>query len=107
MGLAVNKDDFEHRYLLLVCKSGQVTFRERGSERGGCGHNGTTICGLPVFSVDTREEAIHLQLLHCRCASDGSGKYYLNEFGGELDDLYRVGKMFKESIKQYRRKRKE
>ena len=36
--------------------------------------------------MDTREQAEAIQILHCKLQYDG--RYVLNEFGGEVDDMF-------------------
>lgn len=55
-----------------------MTFREKGEDRYGA--------SLPFHSVDTKEEARAIQILHCKQQYDG--RYVLNEFGGEVDDIF-------------------
>ena len=41
---------------------------------------------LPFHSVDTKEEASMIRLLHCRLQYDG--RYVLNNWNGEVDDVF-------------------
>lgn len=74
------------RFFLDVTKSGHVFIRERGGELNGA---------LPVYSVDTAEEAEQIRVRHCRLAKGGSGLYQLNEFSRDVDELFAVGELFR------------
>lgn len=96
--------DFKRRYMLHVCKDGTVTYRDIVA--GEKVFNGRA---LPVFSVDTTEEATAIQVRFCRLQygshplMPGKPWYKLNEFSGELEDLDRVKTMFA----QFHKERKE
>lgn len=93
------KDDLSRRFFLDVTQSGHVFIRERGGKQSGK-LNGA----LPVYSVDTAEEAEQLRVRHCRLAKDGSGLYQLNEFSGDVHDLFAVGDMFRATHEAARRR---
>lgn len=40
---------------------------------------------LPFHSVDTAQEALMIQVRHCRSQYDG--RFTLNSWGGEVDDV--------------------
>jgi hypothetical protein len=79
--------------LIHCCKDGTITYRTRKQKI-------FNDVALPVFSVDTIEEAKTLQIIFCRKAyanhpkMPGQPWYKLNHFAGTLEDLYRVGEMF-------------
>lgn len=54
-----------------------MSFRAKGEPR----HR----TSLPFHSVDTLEEARHIQLTHCKCHYDG--RYILNEWSGDVEDI--------------------
>lgn len=83
-----SKLDLSRRFLLEVTRDGTVFIREACAPTTG---------GLPVYSVDTWDDAEALRVRHCRLARDRSGIYRLNEFSGEEEDLDRVGALFKET----------
>lgn len=98
------RDAYKRRYMIHVCKDGTVTYRD--TEAGEKVFNGRA---LPVFSVDTIEDAKSIQVRFCRLQygshplMPGKPWYKLNEFSGEVEDLDRVRAMFA----QYHRERKE
>jgi hypothetical protein len=55
-----------------------MTFREKGEDRYGQ--------SLPFHSVDTKEQARHIQLTYCKKQYDG--RYVVLDFGGEVDDIF-------------------
>lgn len=75
--------------LLDLCKDGTVTYRSQGEPS----FNGMA---LPVFSVDTAEQAEAIQVRFCRrqYASHprllGKPWYRWTDFSGELDDMQAV-----------------
>lgn len=83
----------DRQVLIDCCKDGTITYRVRGS-----GTQRRQDAALPVFSVDTVEEAKLIQVTLCRKqygtdpAYPGERRswYVLNEFGGELEDLDKV-----------------
>ncbi len=85
----MTQDDLKRAVLLDVDANGNVFIRRKGS--------GDKRIGLPVFSTDTEEQAMSIQARHCRRARDGSGRYTLNAFSGDVDDLTRVAEMFRET----------
>ncbi len=87
---AKSKTPFDRPIMIHVCKDGTVTYRKRGEPV----FNGVA---LPVFSVETVEEAKQLQVRFCRLMygrhPDPRGPenwYRLNQGEVELDDLDRV-----------------
>jgi hypothetical protein len=88
-------DAYVRRFMIHVCKDGTVTYRDKSI--GEKVFNGVA---LPVFSVDTAEEAERIQVRFCRLQHGhhplmpGKPWYRLNEFSGELEDLDRVRNMF-------------
>ncbi len=83
------RTDLSRRFFLDVCAAGSVDIRERGHMQPGDGGR------LPVFSTDTREQALSLQVRHCRLAQDNSGLYFLNEPPTDVEDLGRVSALFR------------
>lgn len=75
----------DRRFLLDVWKNGAVTIRPRKAAAGG---------GLPVFSTETEAQALQLQVHFCRLSRMDNATYFLNNFGGRLEDLPRVRAMF-------------
>lgn len=98
------RDAYKRRYMIHVCKDGTITYRD--TETGEKVFNGRA---LPVFSVDTIEEAKAIQTRFCRLQYNshplmpGEPWYKLNEFSSELEDLDRVRAMFV----QFHKERKE
>lgn len=86
MTTSITKTDLSRRFFLDVTQSGHVFIRSRGARIDGA---------LPVYSTDTAEEAEQIRIRHCRSTRDGSGLYQLNDFGGEVDDLFAVGALFR------------
>ncbi len=86
---------FKRRYMIHVCKDGTVTYRDTATKEKV--FNGRA---LPVFSVDTVDDAQAIQIRFCRLQygshplMPGKPWYKLNEFSGELEDLDRVRDMF-------------
>lgn len=78
--------------LIHCCKDGTITYRTRKQKV----FNGVA---LPVFSVDTVEQAKELQVRFCCLAygehpkMPGQSWYKLTDFAGTFQDLYRVGEM--------------
>ena len=62
-----------------------MTFREKGTPNAAHVEH-----ALPFWSVDTLEQARHIQILHCKLqwGTDSEERYVLNGFGGELVDLF-------------------
>lgn len=89
------RDAYKRRYMIHVCKDGTVTYRDTSTRKKV--FNGRA---LPVFSVDTAEEARRIQTRFCRLQygshplMPGKPWYTLNEFSGEIEDLDRVRNMF-------------
>lgn len=80
---------FARPIMIHVCKDGTVTYRDK--TKGEKVFNGVA---LPVFSVDTVEEARQIQIRFCRLQygkhphRNGPAEWYvLNAFSGELDGL--------------------
>lgn len=75
--------------LIDCCKDGTITYRRKGSPS----FNGAA---LPVFSVDTEDEARYLQVLICKAQYNehplkpGETWYRLSDFSGEVEDLAEV-----------------
>lgn len=57
---------------------------------------------LPVFSVDTQEEAERLQVMLCRNSHEGNGTYHL-PFSGDIKDMAAVTKMIEETHRRLAR----
>lgn len=98
-----NKDlleAYDRRFMIHVCKDGTVTYRDKSI--GEKVFNGRA---LPVFSVDTADEAERIRVRFCKLQyghhplMPGKPWYKLNEFSGELEDLDRVRNMFAEFYK--------
>lgn len=83
------RNDLSRQFFLDVTADGAVFIRERGQTR----EPGS----LPTFTTDTHEEALMLQVRHCRRANDGSGVYRLNERPADLDALGAVSDMLRAS----------
>lgn len=91
--------NFERPIMLHVCKDGTVSYRDKRTKTKV--FNGRA---LPVFSVNTVEEAKLIQVRFCRLqygphpqAKPDTGTqdwYVLTSFSGELDDLDRVAAEF-------------
>lgn len=96
--MAIDKNDLSRKFFLDVTQSGHVFIRERGGKLNGA---------LPVYSVDTAEEAEQIRVRHCRLARDGSELYQLNEFSGAVDDLFAVRDMFRATHKANQRARRQ
>lgn len=81
---------FGRSVVIHCCKDGTITYRRLGQPT----FNGAA---LPVYSVDTEEEAKLIQVSLCRRQYQehplmpGQSWYVLNEFGGEVDELDEVG----------------
>ncbi len=98
-----NKDLIEaytRRFMIHVCKDGTVTYRDKSiSEKVFNGR------ALPVFSVDTAEEAERIQVRFCKLQyghhpqMPGKPWYKVFPFSGELEDLNRVRNLFAEFYK--------
>lgn len=77
--------------MLHVCKDGTVTYRDKSKREPV--FNGVA---LPVFSVDTVDEAARIQVRFCRKMYQshplmpGKPWYILTTFDGDVDDLDRV-----------------
>lgn len=100
---------YKRRYMIHVCKDGTVTYRDTAAKEKV--FNGRA---LPVFSVDTAEEAKQIQVRFCRMQYSnhplmpGKPWYKLNEFNGELEDLDRVRSIFALFYKEHKaRKERE
>jgi hypothetical protein len=81
--------------LIHCCKDGTITYRTRREKI----FNGVA---LPVFSVDTIEQAEALQVRFCRLQKvnhplmPGKGWFTLNHFKSSIEDLDRISEMFQE-----------
>lgn len=95
--MSLHRDDLTRRFFLDVSADGAVSIRERGQP--------LTLCALPVFTTDTHEQALMIQLRHCKLARDRSGIYRLNECPDGLEALYEVAAMFRDTYES-RRQRK-
>lgn len=88
-------DAYGRRFMLHVCKDGTVTYRDKVAREKV--FNGRA---LPVFSVDTVEEAKAVQIRFCKLQygshplMPGRPWFKLYSFSGELEDLDRVRDMF-------------
>lgn len=82
----MNKDDLSRAVILDVTQSGHVFIRGRGA---------ASMHGLPVYSVDTYEEAEALQVRHCRRVR--SGLYRLNDWpeDPDVEELEKVTDLFR------------
>ena len=86
---------YKRRYMIHVCADGTVTYRDTVTKEKV--FNGRA---LPVFSVDTVDEAVMIQTRFCKLQygshplMPGKPWYKVFPFGGELEDLYRVRDMF-------------
>jgi len=82
---------FKRRYMIHVCADGTVTYRDTVTKEKV--FNGRA---LPVFSVDTIEEAKAIQIRFCRLQygshplMPGRSWYVLSTFTGQVEDLNRV-----------------
>lgn len=91
---------YNRRFMIHVCKDGTVTYRDKSI--GEKVFNGRA---LPVFSVDTAEEAERIQVRFCKLQyghhplMPSRPWYKLFPFSGELEDLDRVRNMFAEFYK--------
>jgi hypothetical protein len=84
------QNDLSRRFFLDVTADGAVLIRERGTP---------LLSGaLPTFTTDTYDQALMLQVRHCRRANDGSGIYRLNEPAGDLEALGDVCDMLRVSF---------
>jgi hypothetical protein len=94
-------DAYSRRFMLHVCKDGTVTYRDKSI--GEKVFNGSA---LPVFSVDTADEAKWIQVRFCKLQYEshplmpGKPWYKMFPFSGELDDLDRVRSLFAECYKR-------
>ena len=91
------RDAYKRRYMIHVCKDGTVTYRDTVTHEKV--FNGRA---LPVFSVDTVEDAERIQIRFCKLQYGhhplmlGKPWYKVFPFSGELEDLDRVRAMFAE-----------
>jgi len=113
--VVVTRDDFQHRFMIHVCKDGTVTYRDA--------HKRERIfndVALPVLSVDTEQQAKDIQVYFCRrqygehplmpdkpwyrlsVLSDGSDPALRKDGLLEIDDLEGIGAMFKRFIRAQR-----
>lgn len=89
----MRRDDMKRRWFLDVAACGAVQIRERGRPMQE---------GLPVFTVDTAEQAQDIITLHCRLERDGSGTYRLNNPPKDVDDLDAVTDLFRNAYDNLR-----
>lgn len=87
--------DLGRAVLIDICKDGSVSFRRRNSN-----DRRLNDAALPVFSVDTVEQARDLQVLFCTRQHephpfDGRAWYVLPYFSGNISDLAEVADMFR------------
>lgn len=113
--MKLTKEDWKRTYMIHVCKDGTVSYRNAVKKEPI--FNGVA---LPVFSVDTEEQAKAIQVRFCRCQWEehplipGKPWYRLSKLGDgsdpayrpggllETDDLHGIGEMFKEFwVEQY------
>lgn len=105
----MDREDFRRRFMLHVCKDGTVRYRDAHANEPV--FNGVA---LPVYSVDTAEQAQAIQLRFCRLQygehpqmprkpwyrisvlRDGHDPAFTRPAGLEVDDLTGIGEMFKE-----------
>lgn len=81
-----NPSHLSRRVILDVWANGAVTIRERGFESDG---------GLPVFSVDTLEEAEALRVRFCVLSRIDNSTYFLPRFKmNDIEELGRATVMF-------------
>jgi hypothetical protein len=59
-----------------------VTFREKEKPNAANVEH-----ALPFWSVNTLDEARHIQILHCKLQWGTEERYVLVGFGGEIEDL--------------------
>lgn len=84
-------DDFARPIMIHVCKDGTISFRDKSKREKV--FNGVA---LPVFSVDTVEQAEAVQVRFGRHQytehpqMPGKPWYRWTNFGGQLEDLDRV-----------------
>jgi len=82
------EDDLSRNVFLDVSANGAVLVRHHWQRiRPGL---------LPVFTVDSIDQAYRICARHRRLARDGSGLMFLNEPLDNVDDLKRVADMFRE-----------
>ncbi len=85
-------------YFLDIWKDGTLSVREAGKPKE---HPNA----LPVIEVDDLEVAQKIQITFCRLAYDNK-RMMVNDFGGELEDIYRLKKKFKSFLKTHEKPRK-
>jgi hypothetical protein len=96
-------DAYDRRFMIHVCKDGTVTYRDKSI--GEKVFNGRA---LPVFSVDTAEEAEQIRVRFCKLQygdhplMPGKPWYKVFPFSGELEDLDRVRNLFAEFYKEHK-----
>lgn len=88
-------DDFSRPIMIDVCRDGTITYREKGQRS----FNGAA---LPAFSVNTEEQAKALQTRFGQLQytshplMPGKSWFVFPGFGGEVEDLFKLRKMFAE-----------
>lgn len=93
--MALQPDDLSRPIMIHCCKDGTITYRTLQQRV----FNGRA---LPVFSVDTEKEAEDLQVLLCKLQygthplQPDRPWYAFRPFSGQLDDLIRVSKAFRD-----------
>lgn len=91
---------YGRRFMIHVCKDGTVTYRDTAIHEKVFNAR-----ALPVFSVDTAEEAERIQVRFCTLQygshplMPGKPWYKVFPFSGELEDLDWVRNMFAEFYK--------
>ena len=71
--------------LIDICKDGTITFRRKEEPP-------KEPAALPVYSVDTEEQARYLQISFCRLTY--GGRYVFKNFKKMLEDMDRVAEVF-------------
>lgn len=84
--MSMQTGDLGKAFTMWVDAAGLVTVATKGRRVDG---------SLPVFSVNTYEQAEALRIRHCRLARDGSGLYFLNNPPQNVTDLGEVSDMFR------------
>lgn len=86
--------DWRRPILIHCCRDGTISYRQRGEPI-------FNNVALPVFSVDTLDQANEIQVRFCRAQYDPHPLmpektwYVLNDFSGKAEDLPRVTEMFR------------
>lgn len=90
----MNKSDLDRNVLIDICRDGTISYRVRGSNTKRLNN-----AALPVFSVDTEDDAKALQVHFCALQYtphpfDGRRWYVLPGFTGELEAMPAVTERF-------------